>query len=175
MRQFVRIALTLAAPLAIVPVLVYAADKLNVKLGLWEITTVSQTSGTPPLPKDLLERMTPQQRQQFDAAIGAQAGGRTDVRKACVTAKDLEHPFTANDDRLCKSTVVSGSASAQEIRMECSGEHRGAGTLKINMPTPESMNGDLDMQVGEGENGLKVKVNLQGKWLRESCEGADPR
>src|ERR1700749_2586712 len=95
------------------PVLGAAADKLNVKLGLWEITTVSETSGTPPLPKDLLERMTPEQRQQFDAAIGAQAGGRTDVRKACITAKDLEHPFGANDDRQCKSTVVSGSSTAQ--------------------------------------------------------------
>ena len=168
-----RLPFTVAAVILAIPALVYAADKLNVKLGLWEITTVSQTSGTPPLPKDLLERMTPEQRAQFDAAIGAQAGGRTDVRKACITARDLEHPFTATDDKSCKSTVVSGSSSSQEIRMECSGEHRGDGTLRITMPTPERMNGDLNMQVGEGENGLKVKVDLKGKWLRESCEGAD--
>lgn len=165
----------LAAALLSLPLLVYAADKLNVKLGLWEITTVSEASGTPALPKELLERMTPEQRQQFDAAVGAQAGGRTDVRKACITAKDLEHPFAASDDRQCKSTVVSGSASAQEIHMECTGEHRGAGTLRINLTTPETMNGNLDMQVGDGENGLKVKVALKGKWLRDSCEGADPR
>jgi len=155
------------------PALAYAADKLNVKLGLWEITTISQTSGTPPLPKGLLERMTAEQRAQFDAAIAAQSGGRTDVRKICVSAADLEHPFTAGNERGCKSTIVSGSASAQEIRMECSAEQRGSGTLRINMPTPERMSGNLDMQVGEGENGLKVRVTLEGKWLHEGCAGAD--
>ena len=160
------------AALLILPILVYAADQLNVKLGLWEITTVSQMSGTPPVPKELLDRMTPEQRARFDA-MGAQAAGGTDVRKACVTAKDLEHPFGTNNNQPCRSTVVRGSSTSQEIHMQCGADNKGTGTLRINTPTPETMNGTLDMQIGAGENGMKVKATLKGKWLRASCEGAD--
>ena len=58
--------------------------------------------------------------------------------------------------------------------MQCGADNQGTGTLRINTPTPETMNGTLEMQIGAGENGMKVKAILNGKWLRASCEGADP-
>ena len=43
---------SLLATLAVtlLPLIALSADKLNVRTGLWEITSVSQISGVPPIP-----------------------------------------------------------------------------------------------------------------------------
>ena len=51
--------------------LLWAADKpkpLNLKLGLWEATSLISMSGAPPIPPEMLAKMTPAQRAKSKSA-----------------------------------------------------------------------------------------------------------
>jgi hypothetical protein len=56
--------------------IVAVADQLNVKLGLWEVTSTTHTSGMPPLPKAMLDQMTPAQRAQMPSSRKPKAARR---------------------------------------------------------------------------------------------------
>src|SRR5690606_3288507 len=77
------------------------AEKLNVKLGLWEMTSLVRFSGMPPLPKEVLDKMTPEQRarMQADLQAAAEEEPEPEVSSECITQRDLDKPFTsANAD-----------------------------------------------------------------------------
>lgn len=156
---------------AALPLLVAAAEPLNVKLGLWEISSETRMTGLPPLPKELLDQMSAEQRATLQAAIKSQTGGEPlrDTSKQCVTREDLENPF--NDDELknCERTVVSSSSTRQEFRLVCTGERAGEGTFRINTPTPESMTGEFELKVANGADTMTITSRMQGKWLGADC------
>jgi len=165
----VTLACCAAAPLAA------RADKLNVKLGLWEITSVSQVSGMPPMPKDLLDKMTPQQRAELEAEIKKEtaSGPRTDTDRECVTQEKIDRPFGTADDEECTHSVVTTTRTSQEIRLTCKGEHKGSGVFHISTPTPETMTGDLDLKVGDGKDVLTIRSQLKGRWIGPDCGDED--
>ena len=69
----------------------FAADPLNVKTGQWETTVVTKISGQV-LPKEMLDKMTPEQRTKLEQAMAARSGGmaKPHVSKNCVTKEELE-------------------------------------------------------------------------------------
>ncbi|HEY7641830.1 MAG TPA: DUF3617 domain-containing protein [Steroidobacteraceae bacterium] len=153
-----------AAPLAL------AADKLDVKPGLWEITSSHQISGIPPMPKDWADKVTPEQRAQMEAAFRAEAqkGPQTDTERECITQKDMEKPFDIGE-KDCTQTVVRTTRTTQEVRLTCNGQMKGSGVLRVTTPTPETMTGTLDLQLGDGKDPMKVKSELKGRWLGPDC------
>ena len=167
--RLVFLALALATPL------VAHADKLNAKPGLWEITSKHVISGAPPVPKELADKLTPEQRAQMEAAFRkeAQQGLKTDVERECITKEKMERPFEAPDSKECKQTIVRTTATTQEVRLECQGEYQGSGIFKVTTPTPESMTGTLDFQHGTGAEVMKVKSDIKGRWLGPDCGDED--
>ena len=63
-----------------------AVQPLDVKPGLWETTTTTEMGGMPPMPADVLAKMTPEQRAKFEAAMKARAaqGAKTTTRRTCL-------------------------------------------------------------------------------------------
>jgi len=168
----------LLAGLLSLPLAASAADRLNVKLGLWEITSTTQMTGMPQLAPELLAKMSPQQRAQMEAAFKAEAskGPTKDVSKECVTRKDLDHPFSTSSDRKdCKQTVVTTTRTSQEVHMVCTGQHKGTGTFRVNAPNPQTISGDFNLTSAEGANPMVIKMQLKGRWLSPDCgdEGED--
>ena len=163
------------AALLMVAVTAASAEKLNVKLGLWEITSLTRMSGTPPLPKDLLDKMTPQQRADMAAKIKeAQAEEpEPEVSSECITPEDLERPFDSANAEDCTQTIVRTTRNAQEIRLACTGKTKGSGTFRITTTTPESMVGELNLKVGEGAEVMTIKGNIKGRWLGADCGDED--
>ena len=151
--------------------LAVAADRLDVKPGLWEITSTHNISGLPPLPKELEGKVTPEQRAAMEAAFRKEAekGPQTDTERECITSKDVEQPFDIADGKDCTQTVVRTTRTTQEVRLSCSGEFKGNGVLRVTTPTPESMTGTLDLQLGDSKDAMKVKSQLQGRWLGPDC------
>lgn len=148
------------------PLLATSAERLNIKLGLWEITAVTQMSGMPPLPRELLDKLTPQQR----ATMAAEANTPDkDTNRECITAKDLEQPFQAGSAKSCKQSIVATTRTTQEVRFICSGEQKGSGVLRISTPTPETMSGTMDLKFGEGADAFTIKGRLSGRWLSADC------
>ena len=41
--------------------------------------------------------------------------------------------------------------------------------LRVTSPTPETMTGTLDLQLGDGKDAMKVKSELKGRWLGPDC------
>ena len=135
-----------------------SSEQLNVKLGLWEVTSTTHTSGMPPLPKAMLEQMTPAQRAQMEAAMKAEAakGPETRTERECITQEDVENPFQSETEG-CTQTIVTTTRTTQELRLTCTGEFKGSGVMRITTPTPESMTGTMDLKMGEGSNVLTMK------------------
>src|SRR5262245_49843809 len=68
----------------------FAADKLqplNVKIGLWEVTHTMSMSGMPPIPAELLAKMTPEQKAQLEERMKARSAEppHSTTEKQCVT------------------------------------------------------------------------------------------
>src|SRR5262245_23502371 len=150
----------------------FAADKLNIKTGLWELTTVTSVSGMPPIPKEMLEKLSPEQRAAVEEGMQHEANRppETQVSKECITQKDLEDPFTGKEENKdCKHTIVSRSSTTQEIRLVCNGTPKGSGSFKVSTPTPESMTGNLNIKMGEGKETMKIEAKVSGKWLSATC------
>jgi hypothetical protein len=158
-----------AAPLA------SAADKLDVKPGLWEITSTHQITGIPPMPKEWQDKVTPEQRAAMETAFKKEAekGPQTDTERECITKQDAQQPFDVGDARDCTQTVVRTTRTTQEVRLACNGEFKGSGVLRVTTPTPETMSGSLDLQLGDGKDAMKVKSQLEGRWLGPDCGDED--
>lgn len=148
-----------------------APERLNVKLGLWEMTSIVRFSGVPPLPKEVLDKMTPQQRAQMAADLKAASEEEPEAETSseCITQEDLDKPFKSANADECTQTIVRTTRTTQEIRMVCTGKTKGSGTFKVNTPTPEVMNGTLDLKAGEGPDAFTIKGTIKGRWLGPDC------
>jgi hypothetical protein len=147
-----------------------AADKLDVKPGLWEITSSHHITGIPPMPKDWADKVTPEQRAAMEAAFRKESekGPQTDTDRECINKEDMEKPFDIGD-RDCTQTVERTTRTTQEVRLTCTGETRGSGVLRVTTPTPETMTGTLELQLGDGKDPMRVKSELKGRWLGPDC------
>jgi hypothetical protein len=163
--------MTIAAICIGVPALSHSAETLNVKLGLWEITSVTQTHGMPPLPKELLSKLTPEQRRKMETDLKAEQakGPDTDTDRECITPKDIERPFESANTKECKQTIVTTTRTSQEVRIVCTGGMPGSGLLKISTSHPEKMTGSLKLKLGEGTEAMTIDARLQGRWLSGDC------
>ncbi len=150
-----------------------AGSTLNVKLGLWEMTTMGQVSGVPPIPPEALARMTPEQRARMQAAMAAGMArqNKPKVREYCVTQKDLERGLDLKDSQSegCKSAVTSSSSSVMEMRQTCTGRHKVNGTIRIEAPNPETVVGKFNLVMSEGPNTMTMKFAMHGRWLGTNC------
>ena len=174
MNTRLRTPLVLLACCCVAP-LALAADKLDVKPGLWEITSTHQISGIPPMPKEWQEKVTPEQRAAMETAFKKEAekGPQTDTDRECITKQKAEQPFDVGDTKDCKQTVVRTTRTTQEVHLACNGEYKGNGVLRVTTQTPEAMTGTLDLQLGEGKDAMKVKSQLKGRWLGPDCGDED--
>lgn len=152
------------------PALASSADKLDMKTGLWETQTSLQFSGMP-VPKSLRDTLKPEQLAKMRADLKAEAakGPIRETSRECITEKDLSDPFETSSTKDCKQTMVKTTRTSQEARMVCDGEYKGTGVLKINTPTPETMNGTLDLNMSDGVENFTMKGTLSGRWISADC------
>ena len=154
-----------------VPALAHAAETLNVKLGLWETTWTTETRGMPPLPKELLDRLSPEQRKKMEADVRAAQAKGPDINsdRECITQKDLEKPFEPENTKECTHSVVTSTRTTQEVRIVCSGGMPGSGSMKVSAANPETMTGSLDLKLGQGADSMTIKGQMKGRWLGADC------
>jgi hypothetical protein len=153
-----------------------AVQPLDVKLGLWESTSTMERTGAPPIPAEVLARLTPEQRAKIEerAKASAQQGPKTATRKHCVKKEDLDKAMAfGNDDKNCHRTVVATSSSKLEFRMECgAGTMKSNGTVRIEAVSSEHVKGSIQMTVGDGTRNMKLNSTFDSKWLGPVCEAS---
>jgi len=148
---------------------------LDVKPGLWEITSTGQSSGLPP--NIDLGRLTPEQRARVEAAIRARQakGAQTRTYKSCLTKERLKEDvfsdFGKESGMSCKRTVVSNTRHLADYKLECSSDDgkKTAGSMHIEALSNENVIGTVKMTLGDSANTMNVNVDLRAKWLGDAC------
>jgi Protein of unknown function (DUF3617) len=173
-----------------------AAQGLNIKPGLWELTGTSETKGDPMSMMSAADKaemeeaktyMSPEQWAQVEALMkrrNVTLGGpaKTSIAKVCITAENiLQHlaifaakNFAGEDTYGCKVTPVRSTATMMERREECSSNgFKSISTLAIEAPNPETLTFKAESSVG-GRGGLEMKARSSGKWLGSACGSVKP-
>lgn len=164
-----------------------AAENLNLKPGLWEMTSKAENNGPPPMPAEAkaeMERhmagLPPEQRARMEAAVkNAQSNlWRPVVKKGCISKDDLSHALDfegGRGDGVCQRTILKATASMQEVRLECvKGTRKSGGTLRIVAANPETWSGTMDGSVSDTGGATQMKITMSGKWLASDCGDARP-
>lgn len=160
--------------LALASLAASAGEPLNVKLGLWEMSTTAATSGSM-IPPALLAQMSAEQRARIEAAMKQRAAGgsHTTSNKTCVTKEDLNRgKFEAGkgeDPKNCQYRVVTQTATRMESHFQCTGDAARSGEMKFEALSPEQIKGAIQVATPDG----KMTMEFSGHWLATSCAGAD--
>ena len=153
---------------------------LNVKTGLWQVTSTHTVKGLPPITPEMQARMaqmTPEQRARIEEMMKARSGGtpQTTSYKKCVTTKDLNtNPWANGPDEKCTWSVQSSTGVDMEVQgSSCAaGRNQGMKTdinVKLHVIDPENVSASL--QGTSTGNGHTVNFNgtYTGKWIGASC------
>ena len=169
------IALSVACLCASV-VLAGSKIKLNVKTGLWETTTSNTVTGSMGIPPEMADKLTPAQRERFEAAMKKQASGKPRVvtHKDCLTAEKLaEDPFTdkSHGDKMkCEETIIKSTSTDLEAREVCTdGSSKTDSHLVFHADSPEHVTGSGNTTALVGGHKMNSVMKMDSKWISASC------
>jgi hypothetical protein len=155
------------------------APTLDLKPGLWEITSTGAMTGAPPIPPEVLANMPPERRAQAEAMMqGAMArASEPQVMRNCVTEEQLRRGLNLDETHnpSCQRTVVSNSTRQLVVHEECAGAHPMVGDFRFAAVDRETMKGNINVVMGNGANTTTMKRSLQGKWLGSDCGDVKPK
>jgi hypothetical protein len=153
-----------------------AADKiqpLDVKLGLWETTYTTATSGAPPIPPDMLAKITPEQKARMEAMVKQRQseGPKTRTEKKCLTQEDLNKSnILGEDEKDCTRTVISSTSHRLEAKIECTrGGGKQSGTIEMEALDTTNVRGSVHSTMTAGGNTMRIDTKLSSKYLGSSC------
>jgi hypothetical protein len=155
---------------------IWAADKaqpLNVKVGLWEVTTTATHSGEMPLPADLLAKLTPEQRAKMEQRMKANSSGSTKstTRKSCMTKEKLDKGSAFDEDKQnCTRTIVTSSSSKLDMRVQCDEDGvKNDGTFLVEALSSESVKGTVHLTARGGDHTFNMASTFTAKWIGPVC------
>jgi uncharacterized protein DUF3617 len=165
----------LLALLTLCSLSLWAGDKiqaLDIKLGLWEITSTVAMTGMPAMPNippDVLAKMPPEQRAKMQAAMGGSP--TTTVRKVCITKEKMDKQTAFNDERKnCTRTVVSSSSSKLDIKMQCTEQDATMnGTIHVEALSSENVKGTVRMAMNGGGRNMNMNSDFTSRYLGSAC------
>ena len=150
------------------------SQRLNVKTGEWQMTTVSAVNATlPPQVQAMLSTLPPAQQEALKSRFGGTP--ETHMYKSCVKQADLDkYPFDDPNQR-CTWTVSASTSSDLEVHATiCRADNRdvtGNINVKIHAADSENATGSVQMNL-TGNNGQVITSNatITGKWIGATCE-----
>jgi hypothetical protein len=158
-----------------VAVVLAQAPALDVKMGLWEMTTSSDVGGQ--MPAIDTSKMTPEQRASVEAAMKGMMGVHTNVTKTCMTKEKFDRSsFMATDEpgRPCKQTITTNTRSILEGTMSCSGARPMTGQMHIDALSSTNIKATIKSSETDQGKTMNVNVAMTGKWLGADCGTVKP-
>jgi len=145
---------------------------LNLKEGLWEVTTTHSMSGmpaAPSLPPDALAKLPPDQRAKIEAMMSGRPS--TDVRKECITKEKLAKNAMFSKDRgNCTRTAVSSTGSKLELKIHCQEKDTASdGTLVMEALTTDGAKGTMHLVTSSDGQNIKMDFTFSSKYLGPAC------
>ena len=144
---------------------------LNIKTGLWENTRTIKRTGQMPIPAEMLNRLTPEQRAKMEERMKANPSAHesTQTEKHCVTKEDLEKNRLKLADE-CTTTVVSSTSTNVKAKTVCEiqGMHS-TGNLELTASDPEHLTGSYTANISADGHTMNIEGAWTSKWLGSSC------
>ena len=158
-----------------------AVDKvqsLNIKLGLWEVTTTVTANTEIPIPAGLLEKLTPEQRARVEERIKARSSDTPKVihRTYCLTKEQLNKgPTFGRDWEFCRRIILASTSDRLEMRFECASQPQeikssGSGTLQVEATDQENVKGYVRRSIS-GDRLADSSSMFTAKWISPICSG----
>lgn len=146
---------------------------LNVKPGLWESTRTIKRAGQLPIPAEMLNQLTPEQRARMEERMKANSAARTTTitEKHCLTKEDLERDrLKLAEAKECTTTVLRSTTATVNAKFECDQDGMHAtGTLELVAADPEHVNGSYRSTANADGHTMNVEGTWTSKWLGPSC------
>lgn len=152
---------------------------LNVKEGLWEVTSTHSMTGMPAMPSippDTLAKMPPEQRAKIEAMMkGGMGAPKTEVRQDCITKEKLQKQMAFDQNRKeCTRTIVSSTGSRLEMKIHCEGQGKDQqmstdGTFLVEATSSESAKGSMHAVTSGSGRTMNMDFTFSSKYLGAAC------
>ena len=144
---------------------------LDIKPGQWETTISTDMNGPPPVPPEVLARLTPEQRARIEQRTKS-LSGRTTTHKGCLTKEKLDKPaLFGNEQKSCTYAIKTSTASTQEIGVECANERmKSTGMVRIQALDSENVKASVHMTMTFGDQTSEINSSWTSKWIGPSCD-----
>jgi Protein of unknown function (DUF3617) len=163
--------LTITAMLTLSTVF-WAVDKvqLQMKTGLWEVATTPTTDSELPLPAELLEKLTPEQRARLEERVKARSADQTTVRKRCVTSEQSRTGVPFLPYRSCTRTSINSVGGRIVLGFECADQRlKRKGTLRIQVLKTMSVRGEWNLRLGGQDRAPDLSYTFTANWRSSHC------
>lgn len=145
---------------------------LDVKLGLWEVTTAVTSSRQIPVPAEVLAKLTPEQRARIEERMKAGSSGttKTTTRRQCLTKEQMDKGATFGEERKsCTRTVLTSTSSRLDLRVECADHGRTSeGTLQIEALDSENVRGTAQSLLSV-DHTINSGSTFTARWVGPIC------
>src|SRR5205823_12920549 len=131
-----------AASLSLSAIVFAQAPALDVKMGLWEITSTSNVGGQ--MPTIDTSKMRPEQKARMEAAMKGMLSPQSNVTKSCMTRDKFNRSnFVTNDQSgvTCKQTLSTNTRTSLDATVVCSGKQTSTGQIHLDAPSSTSFAG----------------------------------
>ena len=144
-----------------------ARPLLDVRMGLWEVTSTTDMGGVPGVDTS---KMSPEQQAQI-AAVMKGAMGKPTVLKSCMTKEKFVTERTPVDQpgTTCSHTVQTNTAKVLENTMICTGERPSKAVSRTEALSPTEFAGTVTSTSTARGREMSVTIKMRGKWLGADC------
>jgi hypothetical protein len=148
-----------------------AAEPLNIRPGLWDVTQTMTTSGAPLY----IEGMNAAARASYAKSWEKDVGKpQTDTDKQCITAKDIKDASVfqnrSQEGQQCKQTVSKQTATAWVASSECK-DAKTTNVIQLDYaaPSPDRFTGSMKSTMTTPNGKTVIDMKMSGKWVGASC------
>jgi hypothetical protein len=146
------------------------APALDIKMGLWEITTTAQIRGQMAIDT---RDMTPELKDAMEKAMKKVASETySSVAKKCVSKEWLAQWIFMGEPpagHTCTQTPTKNTRASLDVTITCTGEHASTSQVHFDALSPSSIKGAMKITGTEQARTTTTSVALTGKWLRTDC------
>jgi hypothetical protein len=144
------------------------APVLDVKMGLWEISSTMNLGGE--MPGMDTSKMTPEQKAQMAAAMKSMMGAHTTTQKTCVTREKFDRSsFMMENQANCKQAVTTNTKSTLDAKVVCTGDRPVTMQMHVDALSSTAFKGTVKSANTEQGKTMTVDGTMTGKWLGADC------
>lgn len=153
----------------------FAAEPMNIKPGLWDVTQTMTMSGAPLF----VEGMNAASRAEYAKSWEKTANKpTTDQDQQCITAKDIKDARLfqnrSTKGQQCKDTVKKQTSTAWSATSDCK-DAKTSNLLEIDYtaPSPDRFSGTVKSSMTSPNGKTVIEIKMSGKWVGASCPKED--